>query len=399
MNVIAFYLPQFHTIPENDEWWGKGFTEWTNMRKAKPLFEGHNQPRVPLKGNYYNLLDPSTLRWQVNLANKYGIGGFCFYHYWFDGHMLLEKPVEMFLDDKGLELPFCICWANEHWTNQWVSGENKVLIEQRYGGEKEWREHFDYLLPFLKDDRYIRVDGKPLVVIYRPEIIDCLPEMLTFWRMLAKEAGFGGLTVAYQHPSYYVYPEKDESLFDYNIEFQPTLALTLEKSKHHKLLRAAKRRLTLFAEKRLGLDLRYATPNAGLVHYDYDQMWELILSIGPTREKSFPGAFVDWDNTPRRGEKGSLYDGVTVEKFKEYFKRQAQRARDDYPSDYMFIFAWNEWAEGGYLEPDENRQYGFLEAIRQSLAELSELPERLKDCGPCLTRSFDKPSGTTDAEA
>lgn len=150
MNVIAFYLPQFHAIPENDEWWGEGFTEWTNMKKAKPLFKGHNQPRVPLSGNYYDLLNPETLRWQVDLANRYGIGGFCFYHYWFDGHMLLEKPVEMFLADNSLELPFCICWANEHWTNQWVSGENKVLIEQRYGGEAEWREHFEYLLPFLR---------------------------------------------------------------------------------------------------------------------------------------------------------------------------------------------------------------------------------------------------------
>lgn len=375
MNVIAFYLPQFHEIPENDVWWGKGFTEWTNMKKARPLFEGHNQPRIPLNGNYYDLLNPETLHWQVDLANKYGIGGFCFYHYWFDGHMLLEKPVEMFLADKTLDLPFCICWANEHWTNQWVSGENKVLIEQRYGTEKEWREHFNYLLQYMQDERYIRVDGKPLVVIYRPEIIDCLEEMLGCWRSLAEEAGLGGLVVAYQHPSYYVYPEKNESLFDYNIEFQPTLALTLEKSKRHKVLRSIKRRVALIAEKRLGLDLRFVGAGGnGLTHIDYDEIWNCILNMDPTRKKSFPGAFVDWDNTPRRGERGSLYDGVTVDKFHTYFNKQVERARNIYKTDYMFIFAWNEWAEGGYLEPDESRGYGFLEAIYDSLSDLNELP-------------------------
>lgn len=375
MNVIAFYLPQFHEIPENNAWWGKGFTEWTNMKKARPLFEGHNQPRVPLNDNYYDLLNPETLRWQVDLANTYGIGGFCFYHYWFDGHMLLEKPVEMFLADKTLNLPFCICWANEHWTNQWISGENKVLIEQRYGSEREWKEHFDYLLQFMEDERYIRVDGKPLIVIYRPEIIDCLEEMLDCWRSMAEEAGLGGLTVAYQHPSYYVYPEKNETLFDYNIEFQPTLALTLEKSKKHKVLRSIKRRVALVAEKHLGLDLRFIGAGGnGLTHFDYDAIWNSILSMEPTRDKSFPGAFVDWDNTPRRGEKGSLYDGVTVEKFHANFYEQVKRARSLYKSDYMFIFAWNEWAEGGYLEPDENRGYGFLEAIHNSLSDLNELP-------------------------
>jgi hypothetical protein len=378
MNVIAFYLPQFHRIPENDAWWGEGFTEWTNIKKAKPLFDGHYQPRIPLNGNYYNLLDPKTLRWQVDLANKYGVGGFCFYHYWFDGHMLLQKPVEMFLEDKSLDLPFCICWANEHWTNQWVSGENKVLIEQRYGSQDEWEEHFEYLLPFLRDERYIRVDGKPLVVLYRPEIIDCLDEMLACWRELAEKAGLGGLTIVYQHPSYFVYPGKNESLFDYNIEFQPTMALTLEKSKHHKVLRAIKRRVALAAEKHLDLDLRFVGNSSDLTHISYDDVWNTILSMEPTRDTSFPGAFVDWDNTPRRGERGTVYDGVTVDKFKGYFKRQVERARQLYESDYLFIFAWNEWAEGGYLEPDEKRQYGFLEAIHDSLEELDELPSREK---------------------
>ena len=374
MNVVAFYLPQFHSIPENDAWWGRGFTEWVNMKKAKPLFDGHYQPRVPLGNNYYNLLDPKTLRWQVDLANKYGINGFCFYHYWFDGHMLLQKPVEMFLEDKTFDLPFCICWANEHWTNQWVSGENKVLIEQRYGGQDEWREHFEYLLPFLKDKRYIRVGGKPLVVIYRPEIIDCLADMLVYWRQLAEEEGLGGLCIAYQHPSYYLYPKKDELLFDYNIEYQPTLADSLMKSEHHKVLRAIKRRVTPIVENKLDIDIRFVGSAAGLRHVSYDDIWGNILATPPTRDKSFPGAFVDWDNTPRRGERGTVYDGVTVDKFKGYFKQQVQRARDEYKSDYLFIFAWNEWAEGGYLEPDETRRYGFLEAIHDDLEELGELP-------------------------
>lgn len=378
MNVIAFYLPQFHEIPENDAWWGKGFTEWSNVRKAEPLFEGHYQPRVPLNGNYYDLLDPATLRWQVGLANRYGIGGFCFYHYWFDGHMLLQKPVEMYLQDESLDLPYCICWANEHWTNQWVSGESKVLIEQRYGGEDEWREHFEYLLPFLREERYIRVGGKPLLVLYRPEIVGCLPDMLACWRRLAEKAGLGGLTIAYQHPSYYVYPQKDESLFDYNIEYQPTMADTLRKSQHHKVLRAIKRRVTPILESRFDLDLRSVGSGSGLTHKSYDEIWQTVLDMEPTRGagRSFPGAFVDWDNTPRRGERGTVYDGVTVEKFKDYFKCQVTHARDSYESDFLFLFAWNEWAEGGYVEPDEGRKYGFLEAIHDSLADLGELPDR-----------------------
>ena len=165
MKIIAFYLPQFHEIPENNKWWGKGFTEWVNVKKARPLFENHNQPRVPLNKNYYNLLDEKTQKEQVKLANDYGLYGFCFYHYWFDGKLLLEKPVEKFLENKSLDTHFCICWANEHWTNAWANKEAKVLIEQKYGNKKEWKEHFDYLLNFFKDDRYIKENNKPLLVI------------------------------------------------------------------------------------------------------------------------------------------------------------------------------------------------------------------------------------------
>ena len=160
MKIIAFYLPQFHNIPENDEWWGDGFTEWTNVKKAKPLYEGHMQPRVPLGGNYYNLLDDNVKIWQADLAKKYGVYGFCYYHYWFNGKMLLEKPMEQMLANKEVDIPFCICWANEPWTKAWVGDERKLLIAQEYGQEEEWKQHFMYLLPFFKDERYITKNGK-----------------------------------------------------------------------------------------------------------------------------------------------------------------------------------------------------------------------------------------------
>ena len=227
MKIIAFYLPQFHNIPENDEWWGDGFTEWVNVKKAKPIFDGHNQPRVPLNHNYYNLLDDDVKIWQADLAKKYGVYGFCYYHYWFDGKLLLEKPMEQMLENKKVDIPFCICWANEPWTRAWV-GETKTLIPQKYGSKKEWKEHFDYLLPFFKDPRYILDEGKPLVVIYRPEIIDVLNDMLDYWNELAKNAGFEGLKFAYQSAGMDELPKnkRNDSRFDYDIEFQPAYAFT-----------------------------------------------------------------------------------------------------------------------------------------------------------------------------
>ncbi len=373
MKIIAYYLPQFHEIPENNKWWGEGFTEWVNMKKARPLFEGHNQPRVPLNANYYDLSDVEVMRWQVELAKKYGLYGFCFYHYWFDGHLLLEKPVEQYLSEQSIDFPFCICWANEHWTNAWVSKDNKVLIEQRYGSEKEWTEHFYYLLPFLKDKRYIKIDGKPLLVLYRPEIIDCLEDMLNCWRSLARKEGLGEICIAFQHPSYYVYPKKREDLFDYCLEYQPTFARTMANNHKHSFLRRMKRSTALWFEKNLKIDLRY-NPRHDVAKVDYDKVWKDILRLRPHSGKSVPGAFVDWDNTPRRGKTGSAYTGVTPEKFKKYLGEQIRNARDNYHKDFMFLFAWNEWAEGGYMEPDEKNGYGMLEAMRGALKENNELP-------------------------
>ena len=214
MKIIAFYLPQFHEIPENNEWWGNGFTEWVNVKAAKPLFKGHEQPRIPLNKNYYNLLDNNTIRWQIDLAKKYGVYGFCFYHYWFDGHMLLQKPMEIMKNDSNLNIPYCICWANENWTNAWkADGNVKTLIQQKYGDKEEWKKHFLYLLSFFKDPNYILEDNKPFFVIYRPEIIPCLNNMLDYWQELAKENGFNGIVFAYQQLSFHLMQNRDDSKF------------------------------------------------------------------------------------------------------------------------------------------------------------------------------------------
>lgn len=382
MKIIAFYLPQFHNIPENDEWWGNGFTEWTNVKKAKPLYEGHMQPRVPLGGNYYNLLDDNVKIWQADLAKKYGVYGFCYYHYWFNGKMLLEKPMEQMLANKEVDIPFCICWANEPWTKAWVGDERKLLIAQEYGQEEEWKQHFMYLLPFFKDERYITKDGKPLFVFYRPDIVPCMKEMIETWDKLAKENGLSGITFAFQSGDYDWNNSKEANLFDYDIEFQPPYASHWLYSNDGKIISALKkcrRLLAGWAGKKFGIDLyRYGTAQykkmTGQTVANYDSMWQKIIEAKPMRSNSIPGAFVKWDNTPRHGERGQINVG-TPEKFEYYLSKQIKHAREDYHEDMIFMYAWNEWAEGGYLEPDEDDKYGYLEAIKRALEENNEFPE------------------------
>lgn len=372
MKVIAYYLPQFHCIPENDEWWGKGFTEWVNVKKATPLYKGHNQPRIPLNDNYYNLLNDETLEWQDKLAQKYDIYGFCFYHYWFDGKLLLEKPVEKYLNNKKLKTHYCICWANEHWTNAWSGKEAKVLIQQRYGAEKEWRKHFEYLLPYFKDERYIKCNNKPLFVLYRPELIDCLNPMLEEWNKLAHENGFDGIAFAYQHAGFTVSPDCDESHFDFALEYHPNCAQVFKQMDKHKQYEIFKKSIITFFENKVGINLREKLKSNKLKHYSYDELWHYINNMKPRNSKCVPGAFVDWDNTPRRGIKGFVVDGASPEKFKKYFKKQIIKAKNEYKKDMIFVFSWNEWAEGGYLEPDEKNKYGYLNAIKEALEETGE---------------------------
>jgi len=366
MKIIAFYLPQFHTFAENDNWWGKGFTEWVSVKNAKPIIKGHQQPKIPLDSNYYDLSEVEVMEWQSTIAKEYGIYGFCYYHYWFDGKLLMEKPMEQMLKNPKVDMPFCICWANENWTRAWAQKNREVLIKQTYSDEKDWEKHFEYLYQFWKDERYIKIDGMPLMVIYRPEIIPVLEEMLVCWQKLAKEKGMKGIAFAYQRAEYDHRYDKAGKYFKFGIEYQPGCVKCFQEKS---LIMLLKRSFNMLLSKTSIPLARWNTYSMS-----YDKAWKAILKMKPRDEKMIPGAFANWDATPRHKRRGSFYLGVTPEKFKKYLSSQIKHAKDVYKKDMLFMFAWNEWGEGGYLEPDEENQYQMLESVREALKENGEWP-------------------------
>lgn len=354
--IIAFHLPQYHPIPENDMWWGEGFTEWTNTKKCKPLYSGHYQPKEPLNDYYYNLLDKDALKWQVDLAKKYGIYGFCFYHYWFTGKKLLEKPIEIYLENKDLDLPFCFSWANHSWTRTWLDNKD-MLMEQTYGELKEWEMHFNFLLPFFKDSRYIRIENKPIIIFNRPLDFEKAPEMIEYWNNLAKENGLNGIYFietlsGYQTNS--VLAKSDalmESEPSYTYHFVPYW---------YRLFRKLASNLFPKSKPRLNL---------------YASFWKVILNRQPlkTNKTVFPGAFVNWDNAARRPVNANIFLFFSPENFKKYIKKQLIRCKTVYKTEYLFINAWNEWAEGNYLEPDKKYGFKMLEGIKEALDEVDKM--------------------------
>lgn len=350
MKIIAWHLPQFHSIKENDEWWGKGFTEWTNTKKAKPLFKGHIQPKEPLNKKYYNLLEKDTMIWQNNLSKEHGIYGFCYYHYWFNGKLLLEKPLENLLNWKDIPQKFCLSWANEPWARTWDGQNKKVLMPQTYGNEKEWENHFNYLLKFFKDERYIKVNDKPLFLIYRTENIPRCNEMINYWNKLAQQNGLKGIHIietlnSFQHDS----KCKDS---DGVVYMEPMLSLK-ENIQNRSLL----------------IKIRDKIKNNLIspYKYDYQKIWNYILSRNYQKIKNkdqYLGAFVSWDNTARKGKKGVVITGSTPKKFEECMKKQIENTKK-INSEFIFINAWNEWAEGTYLEPDIENKDEYLKVIKK----------------------------------
>ncbi len=368
MKIIAFYLPQYHSIPENDEWWGKGFTEWTNVKKAVPIIKEQVQPKVPLNNNYYCLLDDKVKEWQADIAKKAGIYGFCYYHYWFKGKMLLEKPAEQMLNNPQIDIPFCFSWANEPWSRSWKGDNKNVIMPQDYGKEKDWRTHFNYLLPFFKDPRYIKEDGKPMFIIYKPDIMPEYYKMMKFWNKLAVEAGFKGMYFGCQFPSAFRNKE-NETIFNFAIEFEPLYTQT-EKQSFINISSWNGKRALLFRNPVLFLDICFKKFRNRILNkpiiYDYEKTCQRIISRKPYFVNSVPGMFTSWDKTPRNGKKATIYKGSSPQVFGKYLQKQIERAKEVYNSEYLFITAWNEWGEGAYLEPDEQFRYSYLEEVRKA---------------------------------
>lgn len=371
MKIIAFYLPQYHAIPENDEWWGKGFTEWTNVKKAQPVLRGQIQPKVPLNNRYYCLLDDDVKKWQSDIAKKAGVYGFCYYHYWFDGKLLLEKPAEQMLVNKDIDMPFCFSWANEPWSRSWKGEAQNVIMPQSYGDESDWKEHFEYLLPFFKDKRYIKENGKPIFVIYKPDIMPRCYEMMSYWNKLAINEGFPGMYFGFQFPSGFRNTE-NESRFDFAIEFEPLY--TRSASQEFLNISTLKGKVDLLRKHpllfiRISISkLRNKYFNKPIV-YDYANECEKLTTRSPRFKNAVPGMYTGWDKTPRNGTKAMIYKGSTPQNFYKYLRKQILRAKEVYKTDYLFITAWNEWGEGAYLEPDEQYKYSYLNALKKAVEE------------------------------
>jgi lipopolysaccharide biosynthesis protein len=355
IRAIALYLPQFHPIPENDDWWGKGFTEWTNTAKAKPLFKGHYQPHVPADLGFYDLRLPEARIAQAELARRYGIEAFCYYHYWFGGHRLLERPFEEVLESGQPDFPFCLCWANQSWTGVWHGAPNKVLVKQTYPGEDDHRRHFEYLLRAFTDKRYLRVDDKPVFFVYKAEELPDALRVTELWRELATRAGLPGLFLIAEHRD----PDWDPALFGFDARIDVRLPLR----------RIAHAMKTTWRNPLKKLRYWFADWRKLPSIYQYEEASKAMIGAPVPGIESYPCVIPNWDNTPRSGNNGMVLLGSTP----ELFRQQVRRARahvENLPRDHRFIFvkSWNEWAEGNHLEPDLVFGHQYLEALRDELS-------------------------------
>ena len=366
MKIIANYLPQYHVIPENSAWWGEGYTDWTAVKKAKQIIDGQVQPKVPLGGKYRYLDDIESIRWQVKLAHEYGIDGFGIYHYWFNSDMqLLQTPSELIRDNSDIDINYLFIWDNCSWRRTWsnvkkgndwaptfdqkkneASGLNGMLAELDYGTEADWDKHFDYLLTHFSDDRYIKVEGKPVFCIMKPRNdFSTIGKMVAHWNNRAIDSGFDGiLCMSLDNEANRIASCKLTKTFRYSPKSPQTL-------------------IELLVEI---LYQRRAAINGKPQIHDYEAEWNRILRAAKRASKdTYLSGFVAFDDTPRRGNKATVYTGANPEKFERYLKKLLSIAlgRGD---ELLFLSAWNEWGEGMYLEPDELNGYAWLEAVKNA---------------------------------
>ena len=371
VRLIAFYLPQFHPIAQNDAWWGKGFTEWTNVTKSLPRFVGHYQPRLPGELGFYNLTHADILHRQAELARNYGVAGFCFHHYWFSGKRILNKPIDLLLSRPEIQMPFCINWANESWTRRWDGYEKDVLLAQTHSPDDDIA-FAKSLEPFFRDPRYIRVTGRPLLMLYRPGILPDAAATVARWRAHFQQVGIGNPYIVMAQ----AFGDGDAAKYgmDAAVGFPPFWAgYGLPKVEG----------LSLFDPKYRGEVV------------DYDGMAAATIAGYKNDTRVFPGVCPSWDNEARKPGRGSCFTGSTPAKYGRWLTAACEAAIRSFPPDerLVFINAWNEWAEGAYLEPDRHFGHAYLAQTARVLGGLTSAvgdraPEQQQEA-PIVSRTVE----------
>lgn len=381
--IIALYLPQFHPIPENDKWWGPGFTEWTNVAKAKPLFRGHVQPRIPADLGFYDLRLAETREQQAMLAREAGIEGFCYYHYWFGGgRQLLERPFNEVVASGKPDFPFCICWANHTWSNKtWnrksAMQQDSVLMEQTYPGTEDDIAHFNSLLPAFRDPRYMTVDGKLIFVIYDPLKFINIERFIETWRKLAEKNGLPGFHFVGMTPSTLtlrVAADGSRQRVMPNLKSSAKIFKDVLDLGFDSVNSFGKRRGEMLYEgkwKNLAKTiLRHVGLSTGSIRYDYERTVCNYFAPEDSWENVYPTILPQWDRTPRVSSWDGVYVNATPEKFEKHIRKALELIKDKAPEHrILFLKSWNEWGEGNYVEPDLQWGHGFLDAIHRAVVE------------------------------
>lgn len=341
VKIITHYLPQYHTFKENEEWWGKGFTEWTNITKTTPHFIGQMQPKLPYDVGFYDLSQKENIRKQIELSKQYGIYGWSIYYYWFDGHRLMERPLDIILENKDLDINFCINWANENWSKRWDGGDKEILMAQNYDEERLINCIKD-MEKYIRDERYIKVDGKPLIIVYKPTLIPNIDIMIENWRNYARKVGIGELYI--MGVKTFDITEEYKAIFDGFVEFPP-FGMEIEV---------------------MNDQLKFFNKNFKGVVYDYKKMVEQKTYLRPFDHKLYRGIFPAWDNTARRQFTPDIFWGSTPKLYETWLEDIVKETinNDELDDKLIFVNAWNEWAEGACLEPDRNYGYAYIQATR-----------------------------------
>jgi lipopolysaccharide biosynthesis protein len=355
LRALAIYLPQFHPIPENDKWWGKGFTEWTNVTKAKPRFEGHYQPQLPTDLGFYDLRLSESRIEQAELAKANGISGFCYYHYWFNGFRVLNQPFDEVVKLGEPDFPFCLCWANENWSRTWDAAEHEVLIKQSHSLEDD-EAHMKFLCSIFKDPRYIRVDEKPVFIVYKTNLFPDIKATAALWRRIAVEEGLPGIYLcAVEREKQKVDPTTFG--FDAAIEFQPDSSCFPQ------------REWGTVIEKIRHRIIKDPLPYGRDFVYEYEGLVNSSMARKRGNHKSFPCVTPGWDNSPRKEKNAVIFRNSNPDLYKKWLKHTVENFTPYSPEEnFIFINAWNEWAEGNHLEPDRTWGNAYLQATKEVLS-------------------------------